>query len=83
MKRKLVKTGTNKKKLFNKTSGEKISISSNTPAEQEPLYSTLDEVMDRTRDISFFYSGVEYANYLDGCYDMGIRNFLMSYHYLS
>lgn len=50
--------------------------------DSEHTYTTLSEVMNRRRDISFFYSGVEYGVYLDGCYKMGIRNFLMSYHYL-
>lgn len=45
-------------------------------------YTDLRQVMDYTRDFSMFYSGVEYEVYLDGCYDMGVRNFLMSYEYL-
>lgn len=52
-------------------------------APEKPQYATLSDVMDKTRDISFFYSGVEYDTYLAGCYNMGIRNFLMSYHYLT
>lgn len=45
-------------------------------------YKDLREVMDYTRDFSMFYSGVEYEVYLQGCYDMGVRNFLMSYEYI-
>lgn len=76
------------KKLFKKTSDNKnnnsvISKAVQPPVLDKPKYSSLVDVMDKTRDISFFYSGVEYSTYLEGCYDMGIRNFLMSYHYLS
>lgn len=45
-------------------------------------YTDLRQVMDYKRDFSMFYSGVEYEVYLDGCYNMGVRNFLMSYEYL-
>jgi len=48
----------------------------------KPKYASLDAVMDYSRDFSIFYSGVESGTYFDGCYDMGIRNFLMSYHYI-
>lgn len=54
-------------------------------ATEKPLeksFTDLREVMDYNRDFSMFYSGVEYEIYLDGCYDMGVRNFLMSYEYL-
>lgn len=49
---------------------------------EKPMYTDLRQVMDYTRDFSMFYSGVEYEVYLDGCYNMGVRNFLMSYEYL-
>lgn len=48
----------------------------------KPKYTSLDAVMDYSRDFSIFYSGVENNTYFEGCYDMGIRNFLMSYHYI-
>jgi hypothetical protein len=49
---------------------------------KEVVYSDLKQVMDYKRDFTMFYSGVEYEAYLDGCYNMGVRNFLMSYEYL-
>lgn len=45
-------------------------------------YKDLRDVMDYTRPLSIFYSGVEYESYLDILYSLGIRNFLMSYEYL-
>ena len=51
-------------------------------AQEKPKYANLKEVMDFTRNFTMFYSGVEYEAYFDGCYDMGVRNFLMSYEYL-
>lgn len=49
---------------------------------EKPKYTDLRQVMDYNRDFAMFYSGVEYEVYLDGCYNMGVRNFLMSYEYL-
>lgn len=46
-------------------------------------YKDLREVMDYKRNLTMFYSGVEYDVYLKGCYDMGVRNFLMSFQYLN
>lgn len=40
------------------------------------------EVVDYTRPFNIFYSGVEDQNNFKILYDMGIRNFLMSYHYI-
>ena len=62
------------------TSGEEAKATNDTPKQED--YS-LKDIMDTTRDCSFFYSGVEYGAYLEACYNSGIRNFLMSYHYLS
>ena len=45
-------------------------------------YTDLRQEMDYTRPLSIFYSGVEYESYLDILYNLGIRNFLMSYEYL-
>ena len=64
----------------------KVKKKSNAPEgvlnNPKPKFNDLREVMDISRDFSMFYSGVEYEVYLRGCYDMGVRNFLMSYHYL-
>ena len=81
---KLVKKSSTKPNLKKKSSlFKKQSLTKRKVEEEKPKYASLSEVMDRTRDISFFYSGVEYDLYLSGCYNMGIRNFLMSYHYLT
>lgn len=48
-----------------------------------PKYSNLREVMDYSRPLSIFFSGVENESYLAGCYEVGVTNFLMSYHYLN
>lgn len=64
-------------KLIKKSSKPEIS-----KPQESPKYTDLRQVMDYNRDFSMFYSGVEYEAYLDGCYNMGIRNFLMSYEYL-
>ena len=45
-------------------------------------YDSLNKIIDHSRDFSIFYSGVENYSYLKGCYDMGVRNFLMSFHYI-
>ena len=45
-------------------------------------YTDLRQVMDYTRPLTIFFSGVEYESYLDILYNLGIRNFLMSYEYL-
>ena len=58
--------------------GDTTPEASNTPKQ----YTDLRQVMDYTRPLSIFYSGVEYESYLDILYNLGIRNFLMSYEYL-
>jgi hypothetical protein len=45
-------------------------------------FTDLHQVMDYTRPLTIFFSGVEYESYLDILYELGIRNFLMSYEYL-
>lgn len=45
-------------------------------------HSSLKDVMDFNRPFNIIYSGVEQESYFKILYDMGIRNFLMSYHYL-
>ena len=52
------------------------------PDSDTPKFTDLRQVMDYTRPLSIFYSGVEYESYLDILYELGIRNFLMSYEYL-
>lgn len=49
---------------------------------KKPLYSDLREVMDYSRPLTIFFSGVEQESYLEILYNLGIRNFLMSYEYL-
>lgn len=49
---------------------------------EEKTFKTLDEVIDKTRPYSMIYSGVENKSYFDILYNAGIRNFLMSYHYV-
>lgn len=52
------------------------------PAEEKPKYTDLRQVMDYTKPLSIFFSGVEYESYIEILYNLGIRNFLMSYEYL-
>lgn len=42
----------------------------------------LREVMDYDRPFRMIYSGVENEQYFNLLYNMGIRDFLMSYHYI-
>lgn len=49
---------------------------------ETPKFTDLRQVMDYSRPLSIFFSGVEYESYLDILYDLGVRNFLMSYEYL-
>lgn len=60
----------------------KLIKSNKKKVEEKRSYSSLDEVMDKTRTFNIFYSGVEQETYFNILYDEGIRNFLMSYHYL-
>lgn len=45
-------------------------------------YNNIRDVMDRTKEFSMMYSGVESETYFNGCYEMGVRDFLMSYEYV-
>lgn len=47
-----------------------------------PHYDNLRDVIDYTRPLTLFYSGVEDEKVFDILYEMGIRDFLMSYEYL-
>ena len=51
---------------------------------EEPTkkYNDLREVMDMNRPYTMLFSGVEDDNNFQILYDMGIRNFLISYHYV-
>lgn len=62
-------------KLIKKTTKPEV-------VKESPKYADLRQVMNYNRNLSIFYSGVEYESYLDILYDLGIRNFLMSYEYL-
>lgn len=61
-------------KLLRKNKAEK-------PKENK-VYTSLENVVDKTRTFNIFYSGVEQETYFEILYSEGIRNFLMSYHYL-
>ena len=58
---------------------EVVEVTEETP---QPKYTDLKQVMDYTRPLTIFFSGVEQESYLEILYDLGIRNFLMSYEYL-
>ena len=46
------------------------------------MYTRLGDVIDRNRNFAMLYSGVEDDKNFNILYDLGIRNFLMSYHYV-
>lgn len=68
-------------KLIKKTKTAEVKEPVQT-TEEKPKYTDLRQVMDYTKPLSIFFSGVEYESYLDILYNLGIRNFLMSYEYL-
>lgn len=57
-------------------------VTKSVEEKQHYKYSSLREVMDYSKPFSMLYSGVENDNYFNGCFDMGVRDYLMSYHYL-
>ena len=65
------------KKLIKKEKTQEII--STAPVKK---YNNLREVMDYNKPLTIFFSGVESEFYLDTLYDLGIRDFLMSYEYL-
>lgn len=83
------------KKLFKKTEGKpKIMNSSKVEEEEVEVYEgtdlpvenkpkSLHDVIDKTRLFRMIYSGVENKKYFDLLYNMGIRDFLISYHYIA
>lgn len=79
------KTGKDKpalKKAKKKVNNPIENINETEEVEVKPKYTDLRSVMDYTRPLTIFFSGVEQETYLDILYDLGIRNFLMSYEYL-
>ncbi len=46
-------------------------------------YNSLDEIVDRNKSFTLIYSGIEGEKYQRWLYDLGVRNFLLSYHYLT
>lgn len=54
-----------------------------TEEEEVQTYKSLDEVVDKSKLYSLIFSGVENPQYFNILYNMGVRNFLMSYHYIS
>ena len=48
----------------------------------KPKRKNIRDIIDYTRPFNIFYSGVEDPTNFNILYDMGIRNFLMSYHYI-
>ena len=72
------------KKVVKKTSKPNIKIRQGKKSEGVVTnkFNDLHDVIDYSRDFSMFYSGVENDSYLSGCYNMGIRNFLMSFEYI-
>lgn len=61
---------------------EKSTVSRDGNKEETKEYADLRSVMDYTTPFELIYSGVENESYYDILYDMGVRNFLMSYHYI-
>lgn len=54
--------------------------------EEEDIEYAVDDIrdiVDMQRLYSLIYSGVENPQYFNILYEMGVRNFLMSYHYIS
>ena len=60
----------------------KTGVKKIEPEVPERKYKDLREVVDRNRPFSMMFSGVEDNNNFHVLYDMGIRNFLISYHYV-
>jgi len=48
----------------------------------KPKKKNLRDIMDRDKPFTIFYSGVENDNYYGQVYNLGVRDFLMSYHYV-
>ena len=48
----------------------------------EKHYNNLSEVINHSLPFELIYSGVENDSYFEVLYNMGVRNFLMSFHYI-
>lgn len=70
----LLKKKVDKKPLFKKKKIEEQPT--------KPKFTNIRDIVDKTRPYSMIYSGVESTDYFHTLYDLGIRNFLMSYHYI-
>lgn len=60
----------------------KVKQSDKAPLNEPKLKGNLRDIMDFNRPFNIIYSGVEQETYFNILYDMGIRHFLMSYHYV-
>lgn len=60
----------------------KSSLFKNSGTENKIVYRNIKDVVDKARPFSMMFSGVEDRNNFNILYNMGIRNFLMSYHYI-
>lgn len=81
---KLKKVNNEVKQSDSQESAEKSLFSKNKSKEdqQKPRYNSLRKVMDLERPFSMMFSGVEDDSNFQILYDMGIRNFLISFHYV-
>lgn len=81
---KLKKVNNEVKQSDSQESAGKSLFSKNKSKEdqQKPRYNSLREVMDLERPFSMMFSGVEDDSNFQILYDMGIRNFLISFHYV-
>lgn len=81
---KLKKVNNEVKQSDNQETTGKSLFSKNKSKEdqQKPKYNSLREVMDLERPFSMMFSGVEDDSNFQILYDMGIRNFLISFHYV-
>lgn len=81
---KLKKTGksSNLSNIQESTGKSLFSKNTNKEDQQKPKYNSLREVMDLNRPFNMMFSGVEDDKNFQILYDMGIRNFLISFHYV-
>ena len=81
---KLKKVNNEVKQSDNQETTGKSLFSKNKSKEDQPKpkYNSLREVMDLERPFSMMFSGVEDDSNFQILYDMGIRNFLISFHYV-
>lgn len=81
---KLKKTGSKSEQSNNQELTGKSLFSKNSTKEthSERQFTTLSEVVDSKRPFSMMFSGVEDERNFNTLYDIGIRNFLISYHYV-